>query len=488
MIADPSRRALLAGAAGLASAVTSARTGQTTSGSTAPSATSNAEPSILDWGARGNNDPTDGERIQRALDEAPLGGNLHFPPGDFRTRQPLRLRQHLNLIGAGGTRLSGEFDPKSEVALLDVNVEDPGNRDNRNQRIQGLRLSLVSGNGDGLAFRNRAPNIANIGLIIENNLISGTKSGYAIRLEGIGTHHLTVRNNQLIGGVYIASADGVIVEECLIWGDKPGVTLDLIPGAFQTRIIRNAIVTRDGALRVLNGSQVYFEHNQVEQPPRQNRSPEGAHVAIVPSRYGSRHIRIRSNNFGGGDNARLGIHAAGDCQDLLIDDNVFNLNASGVDVSLSDPAVAWTRVGPNNSARRQGVVPRRNSLGGGLSVSDRGTGSFGVKRGAGTMAPTAGWRPDTDFRFWKTLDGIVHFEGDWTAGPATVGRIATLPSGFRPGTTARVMLIGATGDILPIEIGTDGAVTGLRAFTGVVNWAGASFTAALRPPYEASDI
>lgn len=485
MTIDPSRRALIAGAAGIASAAAAPRAAQAV-----PDLSGHAAVSILDWGVRGNNDPADGERIQRALDEAPLGGNLHFPPGDFRTRQPLRLRRHLNLIGQGGTRLTGEFDPKSEDALLDVNVEDPGNRDNRNQRIQGLRMWLVSGLGDGLAFRNRAPNIANIGLIIENNLISGSGpgSGYAIRLEGIGTHHLTIRNNQLINGVYVATADGVTIEECLIWGEKPGVTLDLIPGAFQTRILRNAIVARDGALRVLNGSQIYFEYNQVEQFPQPNRSPEGAHVAIVPRSYGVRHTRIRSNNFGGGDNARLAIHAAGDCQDLLIDDNVFNLTSTGVDIQLADAAVGWTRIGPNNTARQQGVARRLPANSGLLHVRDEGTGTFGVARSGSALTPLSGWRPGPEFRFWKLLDNVVRFEGTCAVGNVAAGtQIGTLPTGFRPRLPTRMILSADTGELAIIEARPDGILVVMRASGGSMDWSGVSFAAVQRPDYPASD-
>jgi len=485
MTFDPSRRGLLAGATSFMSAASVAQAVPAASDLNA-----HMSVSILDWGVRGNNDPTDGERIQRAFDEAPLGGNLYFPPGDFRTRQPLRLRRHLNLVGSGGTRLTGEFDPKSTDALLDINVEDPGNRDNRNQRIQGLRMWLISGLGDGLAFRNLAPNIANIGLIIENNLISGSGAsgpGYAIRLEGIGTHHLTVRNNQLINGVYVASADGVTIEECLIWGEKPGVTLDLIPGAFQTRILRNAIVTRDGALRVLNGSQIYFEYNQVEQPPQANQAIEGAHIAIVPSKYGSRHIRVRSNNFGGGDNARLAIYASGDCQDLLIDDNVFNWTSSGVDVNLADAAVMWTRISSSNAVRQKGTR-RAMPNAGLLRVRDEGVGTFGVENPGSALDPAFGWRPAPTFRFWKTLDGVARFEGTWLCGKATKNtRIGILPVGFRPRLTTRLILPTDTGELTMLDIMADGAIIVILASGNSVDWSGVSFVVAPRPDYPASD-
>lgn len=446
--------------------------------------------SALDWGVRGNNDPTDGDRIQRAFDEAPIGGNLYFPPGDFRTRRPLKLRRQLNLIGAGGTRLTGEFEAGSAEALIDVNVEDAGNRDNRNQRIQGLRMWLVSGSGDGLAITNRAPNLANIGLIIENNLISGFGAGgpgYAIRLEGIGTQHLTIRNNQLINGVYVASADGVTIEECLIWGEKPGVTLDLIPGAFQTRILRNAIVARDGALRVLNGSQIYFEHNQVEQPPQPNASPEGAHVAIIPSRYGSRHIRIRSNNLGGGDNARLAVYARGDCQDLLIDDNVFNWTSSGVDIHLANADVSWSRIGPNNTARLKGtrrVLPNAGLL----RVHDEGVGTIGVEIPGSALKPAAGWRPAAGFRCRRLLDDVVRFDGGWAMGNAARGTVvATLPPGLRPRSTARLMMPADTGELVMLDANPDGTLVVVRGGGLAVNWSAVSFLAAPRPDYPDSD-
>lgn len=483
-----SRRAFISSAIGIAPATWTQAASATTYEKTYPTA---LFPSILDWGVKGNNDPSDGALIQRALDEAPLGGYLYFPPGDFKTHQPLRMRRQLHLIG-GGTRITGAFDPNSKDPLLEINIEDLLNRDNRNQLISRLQLSFSSGSGDCLVVNNRPPNIANIGLIIESCLLIGPSDGpgCALRVQGIGSHHLTIRNNQIMNGIYVSAADGVTIEECLIFGKKTGITLDLIPGAFQTRILRNAIVARDGALHVINGSQIFFEHNQVEQFLGYgiNKSPQGAHILISPQNYGSRYIHIVSNNFGGGDNAKLSIHVENDCQDLFIDNNIFNISSTGTDIKLANDIVSWTRIGSNNNVRQQGVASRKFPNSNLLQIEDLATGTFGVAKEISSIGNIFTKENTVDFLFWKTLDGIVKFEGAWEIrNEHNKKTIAILPMGFRPSAKSIFLLPTENGEFSTLEIQADGSIFCINFALGMSNFSAVSFRAALRPNYPASD-
>lgn len=443
--------------------------------------------SLTQWGIRGHNDPNDAAAIQRAFDEAPVGSELYFPPGEYRITKPLFLRRQLNLYGSGA-RIRAEFPDNSN--LLTINVEDQVNRDNRLQRIRGLRLHYVGG-GSTLALTGVEPNLANIGLLIENNLITGAGEGpgYAVKLEGYATQHLTLRNNQIENGVYLNTTDGIVISENVIFGWKPAITLDLHPGAFQTRIMRNSLVARDGALIILNGSQVYFEHNTIEQFPGYgpNRGSRSASLVIAPRTVGSRHIRLVSNNFGGGDNVAISILVDGDCQDLFIDHNVFNFTASGADIRLTGPAVAWTRIGPNNSLRASGRRrTQQQGREGKLEVEDRGTGTYGVRK---PIVAAAGWRASPDASLEVSLDGQLRCWGEIGGGAARPGAvIAQLPVGARPARPVRALALSGDGIPVPLAIDEQGNVRLIGQGATTIDLTPLHLAVAPRPPLPDTDV
>lgn len=441
-----------------------------------PAATGTERVSVRQWGAAGKGDPGDTARIQAALDEAPIGCDLIFPAGTYQISRQLDVRRKMNLIGEGAI-LMGAFDDRADEDMLAINVTDDGNRDNRCQRIAGLRAAFTGGGRNLIRVGNQSPNIANMGMLIENCVLTAHQNsrGHCIRFDGVGTHFNTVRDCQLENGVYLACADGMTISGCSIFGHRPAVTLDLIEGAFQTRIIGNGLVARDGALHIRNASQVHFEHNQVEQFQAYgaNRSKYGASVTIVPEDYPSRMIRLVANNFGGGTNLQTNIHAEGDVQDLAIDHNVFGPSGSGDDIRLASSAVRWTRIGPSNTVR--GVASQRPRVDPGdpVSVADRGVGTFGVRKPAAAMQLADGWRGGPDFRFIKTMDNVVRFEGRLAGnGGDAIGR---LPDGFRPRAPVMIVVASDRGPAM-IEVAPDGALR-LRAAvpTTTVDLGGAAF-------------
>lgn len=451
-----SRRALLQALAA-SPLLSSAAQAQVAQAQTAPASTVSLPVSVRDWGVAGNNDPADTARIQKALDEAPVGCDLIFPAGAYLTTAQLNLTRKINLVGQGA-RIYGDFGENREADLIALNVGDSHNADNRNQRIEGLELGFATGGRNAVAVYNRPPNLANIGMLIQNNTISvlPQSSGHAVHLEGLGTHFVTIRDCQIQNGIYLACADATIITGCLIFGLKPAITLDLIQGAFQTRIFNNGLVARDGALVVRGASQLFFHHNHIEQANvyGKNASKFAASVTIDPRSYGSRFIRMEHNNFGGGYNAQTSIHVTRDCEELFIDHNVFNVTESRQDIRLMDPSVRWTRIGPNNVAR--GLVSERPGLDPAdpVTVLDRGTGTYGVRKSLGPAS--SGW---ANVRYRKTLDNLVHFEGALPPSEGSASAGIALPSGFRP--RAATMLACATdapGETASLAIGADGAV------------------------------
>lgn len=435
--------------------------------------------SIAAWGAHGGNAPDDAYAIQRALDEAPIGSELHFPPGEYRITRPLRLTRRVDLIGHGAY-LRADFGDES---LLTINIEDKINRDNRNQRIEGLRLFSGPGRGNALLVTNHPPNVANVGMRIENNIFSASDegSGNALRLEGIGTHHLVIRGNQIENGIHVATADGVTIEDCLIFGIKTGITLDLVNGAFQTRIFKNAIVSRDSALVVKNGSQIYFEHNTIEQFPGygRNQSDKRAHIAIFPRDYTSRHIQVIGNNFGGGDNAGPSIYVEGQCWGLYIDRNVFNVNASPFDIVLDGPGVAWTRLGAGNTIRGASLRRPHLALSNPLAVDDRGTGTAGIW--LNVVRPVSPWRASERLAIRKSMENRLEFQGALAGQGASGSIIARLPIGFRPIADIDVIAAGSDGGAVALRVEAVGIIRLRRAISGAVSLDGVSIPTRLPP-------
>lgn len=436
--------------------------------------------SIADWGASGGRNLGDAAAIQAAFDQAPIGIDLHFPPGEYLINKPLTLRRQLNLIGNGAYLVANFLDDD----LLRVNIEDALNRDSRNQRISGLRLFVPKGNGNCLRVSNQKPNIANIGLVIDRNILSSSDEGqgYALLLEGIGTHHVVVSQNQIENGIKVHTADGITIEECLIFGLKTGIVIDVIEGAFLTRVIKNAIVSRDGAIKVLNGSQIYIEMNTFEQFPRygENKSTDNSHIVIDPKSYRSSHIYIRKNNFGGGDNVGCSIKARGPCTNINIDCNVFNVNRKGLDVFLSSPEVMWTKIGPNNTTRGQRRRTAHLTSGDVLVVIDRGVGSFGVENSLFIEA-SGSWKAEGQLSLKKSIEGQVYLFGAITGTGRTGSLIGNVPFGMRPLYDTIVSIFTERGTAVPLKVEKNGNMRLLSEVTGKLNLGGICFWAAPPP-------
>lgn len=422
--------------------------------------------SVRAWGALGQNDPADTERIQRALDEAPIGCDLIFPPGHYRIVRQLEVRRRVNIVGQGAA-FFGDFGRDTNSDMFSINIADQENRDNRNQRIEGIRASFRSGGRNLILVRNDPPNAGNVGMLIQNNVLAvlPDSPGHCIRFDGIGNQHNTIRDCQIENSVYLACADGMTITGCLIFGRKTGIILDLLEGAFVTRILANTIVSGDGALHIRNASQVIFENNHIEQNLGygRNQAPNGASVWIEPERYVSRLIHIAKNNFGAGTNLDTSIHINGACEDTYIDHNMFYFPGTGVDIRLMGPSVKWTRIGPNNVVRgpdlRRGFDP-----GNPVSIVDRGTGSYGVRKPASDLALRNGWTGA--LMFWKSLEELLCFEGRLIPGNAAPGTIVgRLPDGFRPRGDTAILCPTAAGPAT-LAIGADGVIRVVEARPG----------------------
>ena len=377
------------------------------------------------------------------------------------------MTRQVNLWG-DAARLVGFFGTNQTDPLLQISLRQAasGSGDARRMRLDGISAYFATGGGDALLIRSfdksSTREIGNLGMVIERCGLSGPPAGngVALRMEGNQTQAHIVRDCDIANTIWLACTDGVTLTGNIIAGTKPGVVADLVEGAFKTEIAHNLIVSRDGAIVVRNGSQIDILNNQIEQPPALNQSEHSAHIVFEPTRYASHGCRVIGNNLGGGTNLLRSIWCGGarfGVEGLTITENVSNYAGPGprhVDIELADPAVRWTRI-DGNSARgsRPGVDPSSP-----LTIVDRGTGTYGVRQTANSALIGSGWQATSDFRFWKTLDDILHFSGALTAAASSASStIITLPPGFRPRTTIRFTAPGDIGAVMLVA-SPDGSI------------------------------
>lgn len=406
--------------------------------------------------------------IQAALDEAPLGCDLVFPQGDYRTTAAVNMTRQMNIIGYYA-RFQGLFATDVTSNLFNVAIETAvlGSTEARETRIQGVRMYFATGGKHTLDIQNASPLTANHEMVIESSAFSAlsTSTGAAIHIHGgTDTQLHKIVNCRVENTIHLDDcADRCIVDKCNIYGNNVGVLVDVTKGAFHTLITDNVITSRDGAVFVKRGSQVFIERNQIEQVGT-NAGIGLAHIAIKPSEtnYASQRCVIRDNNFGGGaatvdTSIYLETDAAG-VEDTLIDGNTFGRGISVYDVKIVDSGVRGTRLGPNNQWRGNrsidgGAVVIDGSGNAGANtanprdvsfVEDAGSQTYGVWKTISSMSAHSGVTASSNFRIRKNLDDTLSIEGYVTAdGTATGGGtvLFTLPTGMWPKTSNQRLVI-----------------------------------------------
>ena len=457
--------------------------------------------SVADWGVRPSNVyiPGTGAKINKALEQAPLGSTLHFS-GLYYTEVPILQKRGVNIHFEPGSAVVSIFDdPTKDVWVINIESMPFNAGEARQLRFDNMRIT----NADGLAARdtlvieNVSPLIGNLQcLFINPNIVAqdGDSAGYAVRFKGLVTQAHIFIGHYVSGGIYLEGcADGCKFLGGIVGGLKPAFTVDLAGGAFKTIIEHNLLVARDGALIVLGGSQIDFHKNQIEQVEAQgkNQNEHSASVIISADSYGSRGISLSGNNFGGSSRVDHHVYVKSDStktvEDLDIGSNNTWSKSLISDITLADAGVKYTNIDRKQLLRgargTADYITYPDSYGANtddvntlLNVVDNGTGTAGVRLGAtrlGGASATAllnSWTCDAKTHCIKdAATGLVRFSG-WATGPAAAQNsitIATLPEGFRPNVEQIIPITGydlGTGakvDAL-VQVQTDGSVVCTR--------------------------
>lgn len=467
--------------------------------------------SVSDWGAQTSNVyiPGTGAKINRALEEAPLGSTLRFT-GFYYTEVPIVQRRGVHIHFDPGAAVVGIFDdPGLDVWTIAIEEMPFAQGDARRLRFDNMYVEVAFSYAarHALTIKNAAPLIGNLQCLL-NNCYFGAQddsTGYGVNIEGLVTQLHTFNSCHTVNGIFLnGCADGNRFLNGLMGGTKPGVIANLAGGAFKTAIKHNIIVARDGALIVLGGSQIDFQYNQIEQVEAlgPNQNEHSASVILSAASYGSRGISIEGNNFGGADRVNYHIYAKSapgrKVEDVLIKaGNTFS-KAQIKDIRIADAGVRYTTIGSGQLLRGERGSGRyvinsdlydanTDDVNGLIDIDDSGTGTRGVRLhadrlgGASSTTLQNGWICPATFYARKDEHDRVTFNG-YAVSPGAGAEIqfATLPEGFRPSEVTFFSVLGATGVVLP-----NGAMVATTTAAGNVGLSGISFDAK-RPGYDPS--
>lgn len=224
------------------------------------------------------------------------------------------------------------------------------------------------------------------------------------------------------------------------FGTPTALILDIEPGAYRTEVYGGAMVTRDGGVRVLRGSQIAIKSVQFEQflAYGQSQSPEKAHIAILGTGQLSDSILIEGNNFGGGTNCDYLVWV-GNAVDTDITKNIMNAPAVA-DVYTSFNA-QFTKPRTDNVVKGNQSNPRPHNVRFPMVVADNGYGTYNVLHQQTALAN--GWLGGSFYL--NELNEIVIDTG-FNAGVTAPGTlVATMPYGFRPADFYVLTAVSASG-------------------------------------------
>lgn len=214
------------------------------------------------------------------------------------------------------------------------------------------------------------------------------------------------------------------------FGIPTALILEIESGAYRTEVYGGTMVSRDGGVRILKGSQVAIRGVQFEQfqPYGPNVSPESAHIAVVGSASQiSDSIIVEGNNFGGGTNLQNLIYTDY-ASNVDISRNVMNApNPTGFDVFITANS---KYVKPRTDNVIQGNIsnPRPQNVRFPMVVSDSGVGTYNVLKDQTTLLN--GW---TGGQFYKDETDKVIINTGFNSGSLAVSTaICTMPEGFKP--------------------------------------------------------
>src|SRR5690625_152157 len=183
------------------------------------------------------------------------------------------------------------------------------------------------------------------------------------------------------------------------------------------------MVTRDGAIHIINGDSIRIINNQNEQPNK-NNNEKSATIWLEGKDRPILNTVIEENNFGGGTNVDRSLYIDNADRTVIEKNNFVAVNVA--DVELTSKAKR-TFLSSTNRVHSQTSNPRKDDFFS-LKIIDDGDGTLGYPK---NVLLTNLW--DGNQRFIKKEDSTISHIGEINGGAMTENAfVLTLPKGFQP--------------------------------------------------------
>lgn len=431
--------------------------------------------------APGTTDMTVG--VTAAINALPSGSVLRFTPNAYKVSSTsgdiFTITKNISVAGTrnGTTIIAYVSNPTNAIFKVSV-TSNNGYLDVRHQTFSGLAMFFAGptlGSSSIYATMREEGNLPHHEFTVENCQLQGVNAA-AITFDGAFAFS-DIRYNELENGVNFINkcADGQRIRDNSISGtmNTPGIMMDATYGSYTHIIEGNVIANKNGAIRIINGSQVKITKNQIEQFYFENASPYNAMITVgegtgnpdycvgggtppacvggslIPYDFQSFGVVIEDNNIGGGSN-------------VATDIAVLNATATSIDKNV------FPGITTSSFINFAGVVSSGNFIGdknlfGGVPVNGQiynGTGSFnyGAIYGSNALTFSNGWGATANMTYMLRADRTLIFTGGFTGGTTTTSTlIAVLPSDIRP-TATRYISVGTSTGAGTLSVDSSGNV------------------------------
>lgn len=358
----------------------------------------------------------------------------------------LVLTKNTSLVGADPRKsriLAGAGMGATTDVLTVAITSNEGNTDVRNWRLENLTIQAAASGRHAVYIAPPGPAFALLTsrIALCNLMGSDTNGGYAIHADG-NLAHSEISRCTIQSPLYMACGDANSIFGNTFFGLRTAIIFDLIYGVHNNTVRGNTIVTRDGAMRIINGDAIRFINNQVEQflSYGENLSTPSASVHAQGAARPVYNLVIEDNNFGGGTNVDYSVYLD-NAERAVVGKNQFV--ASDADDIYFTANAKYNILKRDNRVRGTISDPRTNTRFK-EKVTDLGVGNMGVLHPAAELVHQNGW---VGGDFWKDENGTVYFETQLSGGSTLLDGtvVGTLPVGFRPHTNTRIVCPTSTG-------------------------------------------
>ena len=441
-------------------------------------------------GGTGKSAATNTAAIQYILDNAPLGSTLELGEGTYpvtsQASAVFTVSRNISIRGVGGRTILRGDAVSSATSMFEINMTDNGGLlDVRNWSMENIRCFFNVGGQHGVhitgGFTLNTCSIRNCAFSGNN-----TNGGYAFYdSSGAVWQHSLFELNTCGSPIYMQCGDANVFRKNNVFANSngPAFTFDCVPGVRNNTVEANTLVCRDGALHVVDGDEVRFINNQIEQFQSYgaNQSTPSASVYLEGATRTVTNCVIENNNFGGGTNVEYGVYADNAQHSVITRNNFVAHNTSEVHLTANSKFNIWEF---DNQVKTQVANPRTDPYFKAV-IED-------LSDGWNIQTPKAqngqnGWLGNV---IYKRKDGMLVFLNQTGFGTNTADTIVyTLPVGFRGiNTIENILAVNSQGGAGSFKItNTNGNVQVLQPFVVSGALAGITIPPVYRTPIATTD-